>query len=187
MDKLSVSLGKVLGVKIWAHKIFQDQRGMLSKAYVYDSKEFGGVLFDTYEHFFTYSNLNVFRGMHLQVGIHPSAKIVSIVSGSATDYLLDLRTESETFGYLQIEHLRGVEPKSIYIPEGVAHGYISESEGTIFSYRYNLPFCQKCDSGINPLIIQKYLHFNYVDMVSSKKDKELTSDIDAAVHKRFHL
>ncbi len=186
MYDLKVVPGAVEGVKIWPHKIFEDSRGKLIKAHVFDSPEFASVPFHTFEHFFTLSGLNVFRGMHLQSGIHSSSKIVSLVIGSATDFLLDLRSDSPTFGKLQIEEISGDSSKSVYIPTGVAHGYISRSENTIFSYRYETFFCPKCDSGINPKIIQNFINGDLQNLILSQRDMNLTTNVDEANHIRGH-
>ena len=186
MTDLVITPGAVSGVHVWQHKVFEDSRGKLSKVYVFDSVELGNIEFKTFEHFFTFSKLNVFRGMHLQSGIHPSAKIVSLVHGSATDYLLDLRLESPTFGKLQIEKLDDKTPQSVYIPKGVAHGYVSNSNNTIISYRYDVAFCQHCDSGINPIIISSFLDMDFSALILSPRDSDLTVEIGNAVHDRVH-
>lgn len=186
MDKFSVTLGVINGVCVWNHKIFEDTRGKLSKTYVAQSEEFGNLSFQTVEHFFTFSNLNVFRGLHLQSGAHPSNKIVSFVSGSATDFLLDLRFNSATFGVLQIEKLEEHRPKSIFIPEGVAHGYVSNSNDTVISYRYDAAFCQQCDSGINPIVVSRFIEVDFSALILSPRDRNLTVEIEEAVHNRVH-
>lgn len=186
MTNLNVTLGGVSGVKVWSHKVFEDSRGKLSKVYVLDSEELGNISFQTFEHFFTFSKLNVFRGMHLQSGIHPSAKIVSLVFGSATDFLLDLRSESPTFGYLQIEKLNNKTSKSVYIPTGIAHGYVSHSDNTIFSYRYEVAFCQQCDSGINARIIEPYIGSQLNNLVISDRDLAMTEIPKEANHLNTH-
>jgi dTDP-4-dehydrorhamnose 3,5-epimerase len=186
MTDLIITLGAVSGVHVWQHKVFEDSRGKLSKVYVFDSVELGNTEFQTFEHFFTFSKLNVLRGMHLQSGIHPSAKIVSLVHGSATDYLLDLRPESPTFGKLQIEKLDDKTPQSVYIPKGVAHGYVSNSNNTIISYRYDDKFCQHCDSGINPSVVSNFFDYGLDELIISQRDSELTVEIEEAIHNRVH-
>jgi len=186
MTNLVVTPGAVNGVHVWQHKIFEDARGQLSKVYVSNSEEFGNLSFRTIEHFFTFSKKNVFRGMHLQSGEHPSNKIVSLVSGSATDFLLDLRTHSSTFGFLQIENLNESIPKSIYIPAGIAHGYISNSNNTIISYRYDVKFCHDCDSGINSSVVSNFFDYSLDELIISSRDRELTVEIEEAIHNRVH-
>ena len=187
MTDLVITPGAVSGVHVWQHKVFEDRRGKLSKVYVLDSNELGNKEFKTFEHFFTFSKKNVFRGMHLQSGSHPSAKIISLVLGSTTDFLLDLRIDSKTFGRLQIEKLDDRAPKSVYIPEGVAHGYISHTDNTIISYRYEVAFCQQCDSGISPMLIESHIGTALSDLILSDRDASMTKDIEEAIHSRSHL
>ena len=186
MGNLVVTPGAVSGVHVWQHKVFEDTRGKLSKVYVSDSEEFGSTEFQTFEHFFTFSKMSVFRGMHLQSGIHSSAKIVSLVYGSATDYLLDLRAESSTFGKLQIEKMNDKIPQSIYVPKGVAHGFLSHSDNTIFSYRYEVAFCQKCDSGISPKLIEPHIGIALGNLILSDRDVSMTEEVKEAIHSRSH-
>jgi dTDP-4-dehydrorhamnose 3,5-epimerase len=187
MNEFKIRLGEIDGVKIWENRVFEDSRGKLVKSYVENSENFGRLQFQTVEHFFTVSKLNVFRGMHLQSGVHPSSKIVSLVVGSATDFLLDLRTGSKTFGHLQIEELGLEQPKSVFIPSGIAHGYTSNSEGTVFSYRYNSVFCSDCDSGISPKLIERFIGVPISDLIVSERDKELSPSFEFANHNRNHL
>jgi dTDP-4-dehydrorhamnose 3,5-epimerase len=187
MTNLVVTPGPVSGVHVWQHKVFEDLRGKLAKVYVSNSEEFGNLSFRTLEHFFTFSKKNVFRGMHLQSGEHSSNKIVSLVSGSATDFLLDLRVNSSTFGFLQIERLDESIPKSIYIPEGIAHGYISTSNNTIISYRYDVEFCQHCDSGINPSVVSNFFDYGLDELIVSLRDSQLTVELEEVIHNRVHI
>lgn len=43
-----------------------------------------------------------------------------------------MRKNSETFGFLQVINLDAFTPASIYIPTGVAHGYLSLEEKQLF-------------------------------------------------------
>jgi dTDP-4-dehydrorhamnose 3,5-epimerase len=186
MTELVIRLAKIDGVKVWSNPIYKDERGKLVKAFVENSEDYGDLSFRTFEHFFTISKLNVFRGLHLQSGIHPSSKIVSLAAGSATDFLLDLRSDSQTFGHLQIEKIGLEEPKSVFIPVGVAHGYISHSEGTVFSYRYESLFCSQCDSGINPILIEPFMEVSLSKLIVSERDQKLSVNSQDANHVKGH-
>jgi len=186
MNEFPISLGSIAGVRVWDNTVFEDKRGRLSKVYVANSDNFGGLEFNTVEHFFTTSHLNVFRGMHLQSGNHPSSKIVTLVAGKASDYLIDLRPQSTTFGKVQIIDMDEDEPKSVFIPIGIAHGYHSLSEKTIFSYRYDSPFCSSCDAGISPRVLSHLLDLSIDQMVLSPKDLDLGTSPLEAFHSRVH-
>lgn len=117
--------------------------------------------------------MNVFRGMHFQGSPHSLAKVVSIIQGNAIDYLLDIRRSSPTFGSLQIVELNENLPVSIYIPDGIAHGYLSISNDTIISYMFDGVFCENCDTGISGLDIEEFLPIGFGETLRSIRDQEL--------------
>lgn len=168
-----INVGSIAGVITWPAKSYEDLRGIFFKPYsVMDFNDYQ-VNFDTVEHFFTVSKKNVFRGMHLQGSPHSAAKIISIVKGRVVDYLLDLRPKSKTYLTLQIIKLSGHEPSSIYIPSGIAHGYLSIEDDSIVSYRQNALFCSNCDYGVSWQVIRNFLQIDHETMIISARDQEL--------------
>ncbi len=166
-------VGQVNGVIVWQMPIHSDVRGRLFKAYSEADNNFSPFPFNTYEHFFTESTENVFRGMHFQGHPHAVSKIISIVQGKAIDFLFDTREDSKTYGNLQIVHLDEVEPASIFIPTGVAHGYLALGEKTIISYRMNGPFCGKCDGGFSGQLVSEFLPSPFSKVIQSSRDAAL--------------
>lgn len=70
----------------------------------------------------SFSKKNVLRGLHIQTK-NKQGKYISVLKGRIIDIALDLRKNSKTFGkYFKIE-LSEKNSKSIYIPEGFAHGF----------------------------------------------------------------
>tara|TARA_B110000003_G_C16360852_1_gene422620 strand:+ start:120 stop:656 length:537 start_codon:yes stop_codon:yes gene_type:complete len=83
------------------------------------------------------------RGMHFQRGADAQAKLINVVDGSILDFFVDLRESSKTFlSYGSIE-LESSTDKSLFIPRGFAHGFITLKENTVVSY--------KLDNFYNPL------------------------------------
>ena len=70
----------------------------------------------------SYSKKNVIRGLHLQIK-NTQAKYVSVLKGKILDVVVDLRKESKTFGKTFKIVLSEKNSKSLYIPEGFAHGF----------------------------------------------------------------
>ena len=68
------------------------------------------------------SRKNVIRGLHYQVN-KPQGKFISVIKGEILDVALDLRKNSRTFGKFYKILLSENNCKSIYIPEGFAHGF----------------------------------------------------------------
>ena len=167
------TIGNVKGVHVWSMPTHPDIRGRLFKAYTTADKELFPIPFITYEHFFTESKKYVFRGMHFQGSPHGVSKIVSLVHGKAVDFLFDMRENSDTFGILQIVNLDDANPASIFIPTGVAHGYLALTEKTIISYRMDGPFCGKCDGGFSGGIVADHLPILLEETIRSIRDTEL--------------
>jgi dTDP-4-dehydrorhamnose 3,5-epimerase-like enzyme len=111
--------------------------------------------------------------MHFQGDPHAVSKVISIALGKAKDFLFDMREESETYGNLQIVDLDDSTPASIFIPTGVAHGYLALAEKTIISYRMDGPFCGNCDGGFSGELVTGHLPILLADSIRSLRDTEL--------------
>ena len=79
------------------------------------------------------SKKNVLRGLHAQA-INPQGKYLSVIKGKILDVIVDLRFKSKTFGQYFSILLSEKNCKSIYIPEGFAHGFITLDNENIVSY-----------------------------------------------------
>src|SRR5688572_15616152 len=95
---------------------FTDNRGSLLKPFSSSFFEGYDVNLDFKESWFTFSNRNVIRGMHLQTGAHATEKLVSVIKGSVIDVILDLREASPTYGEFFEILLDAKSPRSLYIP-----------------------------------------------------------------------
>lgn len=168
-----VTKGAIDGVELWQMPVFPDLRGKLFKAYVAGDQGSFSKPFTTYEHFFTESHKNVFRGMHFQGAPHSVSKIVSIVRGGAIAYLLDARADSLTFGHVQIEKFQASAPLSIFIPIGVAWGYLILEDDTLISYRMDGAFCPNCDGGISAEVVAPFLPVALAETIRSERDQAL--------------
>ena len=114
--------------------LFTDDRGLYKKYYEKDVYNTSGIVCDFTESSDIYSRKGALRGLHYQIN-YSQAKLLHVISGSIFDVALDLRVESKTFGKYHTELLRAGDNKMIYVPEGFAHGFISLSEESVFSYQ----------------------------------------------------
>ncbi len=127
---------------------FHDNRGGFQKIFNYDDFLKTKLDSDFKEYYFSVSNKNVIRGMHFQIPPFDHTKVVSVSSGHILDVVLDLREKSPTFGnYFSIE-LDGKSGKAIYIPSGLAHGFVSLENNTIVNYLQTSCYSNEHDSGI---------------------------------------
>ena len=93
------------------------------------------------------SKRGVFRGLHYQVQ-EPQVKFVSCIEGKIIDFAVDLRENSETFGELIQFELSEDKQETLFLPVGVAHGFLSLSDSTLL-YLVSGTYLKKFERGIN--------------------------------------
>ena len=97
---------------------------------------------------FSKSKKHVIRGLHFQKNPKAQAKLVTAVSGEIFDVAVDLRKNSLTYGKWVSEILSETNHKSLYIPEGFAHGFCVLSEGANVVYKINREYSPNHEQGI---------------------------------------
>jgi dTDP-4-dehydrorhamnose 3,5-epimerase len=79
------------------------------------------------------------RGLHCQAAPSPEAKTVRCTAGAIFDVAVDLREGSETrLEWVGIE-LSADNRRSLYVPEGCAHGYITLTKRAEVLYQISVP------------------------------------------------
>jgi len=94
----------------------------------------------------TCSSKNVLRGLHYQIR-QPQGKLVRVVAGAVFDVAVDIRESSPTFGQWVGEILSAENKKQIWIPEGLAHGFVVLSDQAEVLYKttdYWAPEHERC-------------------------------------------
>lgn len=76
----------------------------------------------------------VLRGLHYQK-TKPQGKLVRVVRGEVFDVGVDLRRRSPTFGCWQGVWLSEDNHRQLWLPPGLAHGFIVTSESADFEYK----------------------------------------------------
>jgi len=74
------------------------------------------------------------RGMHFQLPPSREGKLVTCVRGRIFDVALDLRPRSRTFLKHFGMELRDDEPRSLFIPPGCAHGFLTHTDDCAILY-----------------------------------------------------
>ena len=125
---MKVLTNKFKDVLIIEGELHKDKRGYLREIYLEKllKKKFKFQIVSK-------SKKNVLRGLHVQT-INPQGKYLYVIKGKIFDVIIDLRSKSNTFGQYFSILLSEKNCKSIYIPEGFAHGFISLDKENIISY-----------------------------------------------------
>jgi dTDP-4-dehydrorhamnose 3,5-epimerase len=87
------------------------------------------------------------RGMHYSVPPHAEAKIVRCVRGAIYDVLVDVRRGSATFGASIAEVLTADNAVALYVPEGVAHGFLTIEDASDVLYQMSEFYDPQCARG----------------------------------------
>ena len=124
---------KFSGLKIIQSKNYRDSRGFFKEDFkkrFFKDKNFVFGCTST-------SKKNVLRGLHLQTKF-PQGKYVSVLKGAILDVVVDLRKNSKTFGKHFKIILSDNNSRSIFIPAGFAHGFLSlKKENIVYYYCTN--------------------------------------------------
>ena len=75
------------------------------------------------------------RGMHWQAAPHAEVKIVRCTRGAILDVIIDLRPESPTYMQHFAVELSAESGRALYIPEGMAHGFVTLEDSTEVFYQ----------------------------------------------------
>lgn len=88
------------------------------------------------------------RGLHLQVAPHDEAKLVRCTQGRVFDVAVDLRPGSPThLGWTSAE-LSADNHRSLYLPEGFAHGFLTLEDSTEVTYQMSHAYVAEAASGL---------------------------------------
>jgi dTDP-4-dehydrorhamnose 3,5-epimerase len=80
------------------------------------------------------------RGMHYQVSPHQEAKLVRCTMGTIYDVIVDLRADSPTLRRWIGIDLSAVNRRMLFIPEGLAHGFITLQDDTEVLYQMSCAY-----------------------------------------------
>jgi len=155
----------------------EDNRGFFSKSFEKDIFFKAGLDINIQEEFESLSKKGVIRGLHFQTK-ESQSKIVKALSGEIYDVAVDLRKDSKTYGQWRGVFLSESNKKSLYVPGGCAHGFLTVSEFALVSYRCTGKYFKEYDTGIkwNDSDIAIDWPKNMVgDIIVSERDRELQS------------
>lgn len=115
--------------------VFSDARGSFFESFnARDFRELTGVQVDFVQDNHSKSAKGVLRGLHYQIQ-HAQGKLVRVTQGSIFDVVVDLRRSSPTFGRWVGQILSADNRAQLWIPPGLAHGFLALSEGAEVLYK----------------------------------------------------
>jgi dTDP-4-dehydrorhamnose 3,5-epimerase len=145
--KFTITPTEIPDVLIIEPKILDDQFGWHMETF--NAQDLAGILGreikfvqDNQSH----SKQWTLRGMHYQKE-HPQGKLVRALQGSIFDVVVDVRLNSSTYGKWISVELSAKNHKQIWIPPGLAHGFLTLSPTADILYKttdYYYPQSEIC-------------------------------------------
>ena len=138
---------KIADVMLLEPHVFGDERGFFFESFNHKQfEEATGVKTDFVQDNHSKSSQGVLRGLHYQVQ-NPQGKLVRVVQGAVFDVAVDIRQGSPTFGQWVGEILSAENKRQLWLPAGLAHGFLVLTETAEFLYKttaYYTPQHERC-------------------------------------------
>jgi dTDP-4-dehydrorhamnose 3,5-epimerase len=138
----------------WVHEpeILADRRGDFREKFkLSDIESALGRTFTVKQSNLSRSHAGVLRGIHWADTPPGQAKYVSCEAGRVIDFVVDIRTNSNTFGQWEAIELTPENGKSVLISEGLGHGFLSLDDNSLVSYLCSEEYNAASEHSINPL------------------------------------
>jgi dTDP-4-dehydrorhamnose 3,5-epimerase len=126
-------------------------------------------------------DVGTLRGMHYQLAPHSETKIVRCVRGALWDCIIDLRSDSPTFGRWFGETLSADNRKMMYVPKGFAHGLITLEPDTEAVYLVDEFYAPEFERGVRWNDPKFAIRWPLAPTVISEKDSN-ARDFDPKWH-----
>lgn len=157
-------------------EIFTDHRGVFVEAYHKKKfKEATGLEIEFVQDNQSLSKKGVLRGLHFQAGDFAQAKLVRVIYGEVLDVVVDLRPHSPSFKKAHKIIMNDKNQHQLFVPQGFAHGFITLSQTSVFSYKCDRFYRPGSESGIiyNDPSLAIDWGFPEEKMILSEKDLKL--------------
>jgi dTDP-4-dehydrorhamnose 3,5-epimerase len=124
------------GVLVFEPQVFGDARGFFFESFNRRALEAAlGRSLDFVQDNQSRSARGVLRGLHWQADPHAQGKLVRVTAGAVFDVAVDIRPGSPTFGRWVGVELSGDNHRELWIPPGLAHGFLVLSDSADFLYK----------------------------------------------------
>jgi dTDP-4-dehydrorhamnose 3,5-epimerase len=140
---------KLSGVFLIEPEVHADDRGSFARTFCLDDFESADISFYVVQANTSFNKFaGTLRGMHYQVSPFEEAKVVRCTRGALYDVIVDLRSDSPTLGQWFATELNAENRKSVFAPEGCAHGFQTLVDNTEVSYLMSEYYAPEAASGV---------------------------------------
>lgn len=140
---------RVDGVVLIESRAHRDERGSFERAFCRSTFAAAGIDFVVRQASISTSvAAGTLRGLHYQRATHPEAKVVRCIAGRVFDVVVDLRPQSRTYRSWHGVELSAGTGLSMYIPSGVAHGFLSRQDDSVVHYMMDADYERAAGTGV---------------------------------------
>lgn len=122
------------GVLLIEPRVFGDSRGFFLETFSHERYREAGIEGPFVQDNWSHSCQRTLRGLHFQIQ-RPQGKLVQVMQGEIFDVAVDLRRDSPTFRKWFGVSLSAENKRQLWIPPGLAHGFLVLSESADFIYK----------------------------------------------------
>lgn len=168
------------GAKVLTYDRFHDNRGFFQECTKIEEMRKYVPDFNVVVRNMSASYGGVFRGLHAQRN-KPQGKLVQCITGMITDFFIDGRKDSPTFGQGGAVRISGASATAIWLPPGFLHGFFVETDFAVVQYECDQPYDPESECGVYALDpeldikLPEYLGGLIDQIEMSAKDKALPS------------
>jgi dTDP-4-dehydrorhamnose 3,5-epimerase len=168
---MKVTATAIADVLLIEPKVFGDARGFFYESF--NQRAFTqatGVTLPFVQDNHSKSAKGVLRGLHYQVH-NPQGKLVRVVQGEVFDVAVDIRKGSPTYGQWVGEHLSADNHHQLWIPPGLAHGFVVLTDTAEFLYKttdYYAPEHERCIAWNDPTLAIQWPELGEEPKLSAK-------------------
>jgi len=140
---------KINGLFLIIPDVHSDERGVFRRSFCKQIFEKNGLVFNVLQGNISENfNKHTLRGFHYQSSPSNESKIISCVTGSLFNIVLDLRRNSNTYKEWCAFEINSQERQSIHVPSGCANAFLTLEDNTIVHYYMNDYYNPTTYSGI---------------------------------------
>lgn len=163
----------VLGVKVLQLNDFFDSRGSFTEIFSKRFLDYNGLgFFSIAQVNLSVSKKNTFRGIHFSNSKKLQHKLVMCIEGAISDFVVDTRVGSPTFGQVDRFELDSKNRKTVFIPAGCGHGFYSKMNNTKILYAQSSEYSPHEEFEI--FCLDEFLNLNLGNvkkLILSEKDR----------------
>lgn len=153
MASVEINRLSIEGAVEFSAPVYRDERGLFTSPFqgsAFDAA-LGHGLFPVEDISHNLSARGVLRGIHYTSTPPGRAKYVYCPHGRVTDFLIDLRVGSPTFGRWAETELSGDTCRAVYIPLGVGHAFLAQEDASIVVYVMSAGYAPEHECTVSPV------------------------------------